>query len=313
MTSEYAFRLLLLAGASFSILYLVLSAVVSLIAPLIVRMTEKMSARPAGAWLLILRLMPAGLSAIAVGALVAPSYLRFEPRWVEEEFGFLCLACAISGAGLFSTALYRAFDALIRTSSYIEQSTGRPERLGDRDVLIVPRSAGFALAGILRPRLLISERALAELTSDQLDLAMRHEQGHRVAHDNLKRLLLLVSPAIFPGVRSLELAWRKCAEWAADDYAAQGDADRSASLASALVKVARFQSAGLPPLVATLVEADEDLRHRVDRLLSARPASATPSRYMIAAICSSVSLIVFTAINPSAQRAVYSLLERLLD
>ena len=57
----------------------------------------------------------------------------------------------------------------------------------------------------------------------------------------------------------LEQAWAKSAEWAADDQATSGDADRSAALAEALVIIARLQAGvAMPRLVTSLVEADED-------------------------------------------------------
>ena len=128
----------------------------------------------------------------------------------------VCAAAAILGAAVFAAALYRTLRALIRSSLYVRQCGGRESNIGGEKVWIVPQEqSGVALAGIMRPRLLISERAIAELSGDQLAVALGHERAHRASRDNLKRLLILLAPAIFPGLRALESAWIKCAEWAA--------------------------------------------------------------------------------------------------
>ena len=179
---------------------------------------------------------------------------------------------------------------------------------------MVRQSAGLALSGILRPRLLISERAIAELSSDQLTVALRHEDAHRASRDNLKRLLILLSPTIVPGIRALEVAWAKYAEMAADDQAAAGNAERAVALAEALLLVARQQSGiGLPTLVASLIDSPDDLAVRVRRLL--RPSAQTGQHFRsgVVAIAASALLLAAIAINPGAQLFVHHLLEHLLD
>jgi beta-lactamase regulating signal transducer with metallopeptidase domain len=264
--------------------------------------------------LLALRLLPAAFSVLIVAVLCIPSYLRFEPRIVEEEVDFACLAAAILGACIGALAIYKALSALIRTALYVRRCGGVEARIEGETVLVVKQSAGLALAGILHPRLMVSEEALRDLSSDQLAIALRHERAHRESRDNLKRLLILLAPPIFPRLRLLDQAWAKCTEWAADDRAAQGDDLQSATLAGALVRVARLQThVVMPALVTSLVEADEDLSVRVDRLLAAVPVRESSMRG--AAIAASVLMlaIVSTALNSGSLRGVHHLLERLLD
>jgi Zn-dependent protease with chaperone function len=314
MTPSYLARLLLLSSASFFLVQLLASALVAWIAPAAIERARTMRARRAARVLLTLRLLPAAFSTLIVVALCVPSYLRFEPRVAEEEAGMVCAAAAILGAAVFAAALYRTLRALIRSSLYVRQCGGRESNIGGEKVWIVPQSSGVALAGLMRPRLLISERAIAELSGDQLAVALGHERAHRASRDNLKRLLILLAPAIFPGLRALESAWIKCAEWAADDRAAEGDPDRSVALAAALVRVARLQSgAATPALVTSLVEADEDLSFRVDRLLHLPPAHESNLRIETIVLPCAVLLIASIACNPSGLHIVHQMLENLLD
>jgi len=310
VTPSYLGRLLLLSGASFFLVQTVLGAFIALLAPVAIRRAGRMRPDRAGRFLLTLRLLPTAFSAIVVALWCVPSYLRFEPRVADENVGLPCLAAAILGALLFAFAISRTLAALIRSSRYVRRCDGFQSRVDGETVWIVNERAGLALAGILRPRLLISEAAMRQLSADQLAVALRHERAHRASLDNLKRLLILLVP--LPGFRILEQAWAKCAEWAADDRAANGDADRSA-LAEALVRVARLQAGiRMPELVTSLVEADEDLAQRIDRLLE--PPVYESSRRRGAIALSLATVLIFSiAINPGSLRLVHHLLERLLD
>jgi beta-lactamase regulating signal transducer with metallopeptidase domain len=311
MTPSYFSRLLLLSAGSFFLMFMALTAMVSWIAPEAIRRVHTMRAQQAARWLLTLRLLPASLSAMVVALLCVPSYLRFEPHIPREEAGIVCLAAAILGVSIGALAMYRALTTLVRSSRFLRRAGGRESQVEGEKVWIVAEGAGLALAGIVHPRLLISERAAAGLSADQLAVALRHERAHRASHDNLKRLLIQLAPAVFPRLRTLELAWIQCAEWAADDRATEGDQTRSAALAEALVRVARLQSSiAMPALVTSLVAADEDLVQRVDRILDT-PAIAEPNRRLeLFGLLSAAFLIAVLAMN---LRTVHLLLESLLD
>jgi beta-lactamase regulating signal transducer with metallopeptidase domain len=311
MTPSYFSRLMLLSAGSFFLVFMVVAALSSWIAPAAVRRAGAMRPQQAARRLLTLRLLPASLSAMVVALLCVPSYLRFEPHIPVEEAGIVCVAAAILGVSICALGIYRALSALIRCAAYLRRSGARESQLHGEKIWIVPDGAGLALAGVVHPRLLISERAAADLSSDQLAVALQHERAHRASHDNLKRLLIQLAPAVFPRLRKLELAWIQCAEWAADDRATEGDPDRSAALAEALVRVARLQSAiAMPALVTSLVAADENLPQRVDRILDT-PAIAEPNRRIeLFAFSSAAILIAVLAMN---LRIVHLLLESLLD
>ncbi len=314
MNPSYFARLVLLSSASFFLVQLLLAAVVAWIAPSAIRRSRVMRPDRAARLLLSLRLLPSAFAAFVVIALCVPSYLAFEPRAAEEEVGVACFIAALLGAAVLSTAAWRAIAALNRSHQYVERCEGQESRLGDDRVLIVPQSTGIALAGILHPRLLVSQHAITELSAEQLAVTLQHEHAHRISRDNLKRLLTLLSPAIFSRLKTLERAWIQCAEWAADDRAVQGDEKRSIALASALIQVARIQSGiAMPPLVTSLVDADEDLSIRVNRLLS--PLALPTPRIPIESItfATVALLIVGMALNPDSLRMVHRLLELLLD
>jgi Zn-dependent protease with chaperone function len=312
MTPSYLSRLLLLSSASFFVMLLFFAALVAWLAPAAIRRTSDIGPRRAARWLLTLRLLPTALAAMLVAALCVPSYLRFEPHVSNEEAGVLSLSAAILGAAICALAIYRGFTALLRSTLYLRRAGGRESIVNGEKVRIVGDGAGLALAGVIRPRLLIFEGAMAGLSSDELAVALRHERAHRESRDNLKRLLIQLAPAVFSGLRRLEHEWVKRAEWAADDRATEGNAERSAALAAALVRVARLQDcAAMPALVTSLVSADEDLEQRVDRLLDTPAVTEAPNRRLeTIALASAALLIGGLAMN---LRLVHVLLENLLD
>ena len=315
MTPSYLVRLLLLSSASFFIVQIALAALVAWLAPAAIRRANRMRPERGARFLLTLRLLPSAFAALIVAALCVPSYLAFEPRIAgEEEAGVVCVVIAIAGALFGGLGMFRAMNALVRSARYVRSCNGRESRVGEQTVWVVPQDAGVALAGILHPRLLISQRAFRELSADELAVALRHEQSHRASKDNLKRLSILLVPAIFPGQRTLERAWATCAEWAADDRAAAGDPDRAMALAEALVRVARWQSGiAMPPLVTSLIESNDGLTLRVDRLLQAAPVNDSPLGIGALGLSGSLLLVTALAFNPSALRIVHRMLEALLD
>jgi beta-lactamase regulating signal transducer with metallopeptidase domain len=175
------------------------------------------------------------------------------------------------------------------------------------------------LAGVLRSRLVISRKVVAALSAGQLSAVLQHERAHSRSRDNLKRLLVLLAPGMLPflsGLRNIEQAWARVAEWAADDFAAAGDSRRSLTLAAALVRVARLGSVPAPPaLVTSVIPAGIDLSARVERLLHCAPA-AQPGRMANflsagASILLSASFVILM-LQPVTLRAAHECLEALI-
>jgi Zn-dependent protease with chaperone function len=297
MMFPYFGRLFCLAMASFFLIHFCAAVIVRCATSSALRLAERLRPQIAARWLFILRLAPAGLATLVVASVCVPSYLWLEPESAVENVGLACILASFCGIAICALAATRAIRALVRSSRC---------------------TAHIALAGIVRPRLIISSEVARALNPQELDAALRHEDAHRISHDNLKRLLLLLAPGILPGVGGfgpLERAWSRFAEWAADDFAVAGSERRSLSLASAIVRVARLGGTREPaPCMTSLVGDCSDLCARVDRLLHGTPPiekSASGKRVFLGILA--LSLASTAAIfAPSTLSTVHNLLETLV-
>lgn len=304
MSLPYAVRLVCLCLAVFYLAQLTVAATVAALSSRALARAARMPARSGARFLLFLRLLPSALAAFIVLGLCAPSYLWLEPDAAAEQVGVLCLAAAGLGLVVCATAWARAARAGIRSARFLR--TCRSAAESEAPLLM--------LAGVLRPRLVVSRGVRRALSPEQLEAALRHERAHGASRDNLKRLLILLTPDAIPGVRvlrRLERGWNRLAEWAADDVAAGGSAERGLALATALLRVARMgHPAAAIPLATSLLADDDDLTMRVERLLRGPTATdAVPVRSAVPAIA--IGTVVATLGIPAALPAVHSLLEAL--
>jgi hypothetical protein len=324
MITPYLLRLLCLSFASFFLAYLALALVSLAAAPSAIRLAKRTTPLAATRLLLFVRLSPLALSLLVVLGLCLPSYLLLEPEAGAEHIGLGCLLAALAGALAWTISIVRALRASARSLDYLRRcrGLGADLRLAGEPLplcLLEGETPLLALAGVLRPRIVVSRAVLRSLSSEQLETALSHERAHSISRDNLKRLLLLLAPdpiPFFRGHASLDRQWAKYAEWAADDRAVAGDSRRSLSLASALVRIARLGSpARIAPLMASLL-ADDDLSARVDRLLrtgSPRPAPRRPLRMALAAVAVvSFSFLLAVMLQPTTLYSVHRLLEHLI-
>jgi hypothetical protein len=288
MTIPYSLRLVCICLASFAIVFAVAGFAVSLFAAAGLRAAERMRAASAARLIFALRLAPGFIATISVAAICLPNYLRFEQRAESEEVGTFCLLLACLAAVLLAGSFIRALTAWRRS---------------------LHATAVLALTGLLRHRIVVSDAVRNVLSDLQLSLAIRHEEAHAASGDNLKRLLILMTPGAFPRFSQLEQAWKRFAEWAADDLAAAGDPQRAVTLAEALVQVAKLGCVAETPLVTSFLAGAHDLEARVDRLLNPRVAGAC-SYWLVGAAASLPAVLLIAAMaNPVG---VHSLLERLI-
>lgn len=332
MSAAYLIRLVYLSLASFLLVNGIAGAATALFSSVAIRIAKTMRPRPAARFLFILRMLPSVLGMTAVLGLCVPSYLWLEPQIASERVGFVCLLLAVL-AGLICLRSAILTARAIRTSARLKEEwlhagkdtlllPGKESQavLGESAVIIQRKAPLLVLSGIFRPRMVVSQRVLTELSKEQLDVAVQHEMAHRDSRDNLKRLILVLSPEFFlfsNGFAALEKAWARLSEWAADDEAVQGDSHRALSLATALLQVARMGAQPrLSILHTSLLPADQDLSARVDRLLCVETLSAekvpqTRTRVIVRGLC----LVVFAlalVIIPATLSSVHRLLELFL-
>jgi Zn-dependent protease with chaperone function len=325
MTLPYLLRLLCLCLASFFLLHLALALAVSCFAPAAIRLAAGFRPRLAARFLLLLRLFPAGFAAFLVAGLCAPSYLVLEPEATAEHVGWACLGAAALGAAICTLSIARGLRATVRSAMYIRQCKLRGAEMSapgeSLSLLLVEGSAPFlGLAGLFRPRLLISRPVMSALSPDQLAAALLHERAHGMSRDNLKRLAILLAPGILPvwsGFAALEAAWARFAEWAADDRAVAANGRRSLSLAAALVRVARLGPAPqVSALMTSLLADGRDLSMRVERLLVATPPgeATEPGRPGLVAFAAVAPLATLMAIllQPASLNTAHRALEYLV-
>jgi hypothetical protein len=320
MTLPYLVRLVCISLAAFFLVHLAAGAVIAAGAPLISRFAGRMRAAAAARTLFALRMLPAGAALFAVLALCVPSFLRFETEAGAEEVGWVCIIAAGLGASIWGISLVRGLRATGRSMRYVSQCRRAAQRISiphePAPVWMLDREEPFLmLAGLLRPRLLISRSVVENLTPEQLAAALEHERAHWTGRDNLKRLLTLLVPGLLPGLsgfRRLEKSWARFIEWTADDRAVHGDSHISVSLADALVRVARMGVSAPPePLVTSLLADARELSARVDRLLGASRESDFAPRWSVLSL-GLAAAGAFLALQPSTLMAVHRVLEVLV-
>lgn len=325
MNLTYTMRLICLCCASFFMIHLALAMAARLGTGTAVRLAEHMKPSLAARFLFGLRMAPLVLTVFAVLAFCVPSYLWLEPQATGEKVGFVCFLTAVLGAAIWALAIVRVVGAVRGTARYLHRCEQHGRKItvpGEVSpaLLLADQAPVLAVAGVLHPQLVISRRVMHGLSTEQREVALRHERAHCIASDNLKRFLILLAPDVLPFVRtftSLERGWARFTEWAADDQAAEGDPRRALSLAAALVRVAKM---GTPPeltsLSSSLMDGDHELQQRVDRLLRPQPKPEKPVKELIPLLTGAAALIVTAAITvslwPGSLAVVHQALEQLV-
>ena len=325
MSLTYTWRLLCLCCATFFVLHLALAVAMRLSAGTAVRMAARMKPSSAARFLFFLRISPMSLTIFALLAFCIPSYLWLEPQAAGEKVGFICVLMAVLGAAIWVLSVARVFSAVRGTVQYLEQCERHGRQIdvpGEPSpaLLLADKAPVLAVAGVVHPRLVISERVMSGLNLEQRDAALRHERAHRTSRDNIKRFLILLSPDVLPFLRTftaLERSWAKFTEWAADDQAVEGDSHRALWLASALVAVARMGSKPkLSYLFSSLVHDDHELSERVDRLLRPQPNPGKPAEVLVPFLTSAGALlsgaVMLVMLWPGSLTLVHRALERLV-
>lgn len=324
MILPYTLRLVCLCFATFFVVHTALAVTVRAAAANAMRAGESMRPRSGARFLLTLRLLPVTFGFFIVAGLCIPSYLWLETNESTERVGLACCAMALLGALLCADSLMRSIRVIFlswRESMRCERAA--VSRLaGDSFPCTIVKSDApvLALAGLLRPRVIVSCSILQSLSAQELDAAIEHERAHRRSHDNWKRLALAFAPEILPFTRAfapLNRCWAKLVEWAADDDATQGSFGRSLSLAAALVRVARIGGAfSASPLISFLLGWERELSARIDRLIGSAPVQVSFPRRLRVALTIGVTafgvLVLVAVAHPATLASVHEILEQLL-
>jgi hypothetical protein len=312
---------------SFSIFFILYSALSLAAIPLwrsLSRYAQGFSPRSHADALFLLRMFPLAASILLTAIFAVPSFLRLEPRSVQEDLGFLPIVLACGGLGLLVMGAWNAVLALRRTARTIAVWSAQADAVdvGALDVGALNAGALNAAAlddvrrvpvfktsaaappltasGILRPGVWFTGAAEFLLTKNELDCALRHEFVHVRRRDNLRKLFLRMVP--FPGMAQLDQVWRDATEMAADE-AAVSSASQALDLAAAVIKLSHISSPRPPgELTAALVSSPAgSLEARVQRLLawSETPPIPSPRFSSLAWLCCSGVSAIALAVSYS--------------
>lgn len=324
MILPYTLRLICLCFASFFVVHTAMAATVWAAAARAMRAGESMRPRSGARFLLGLRLLPVTLAVVVVAGLCVPSYLWLETNDSTERVGLACCALALLGALLCADSLIRSVRGVFiswRSVKRSEDAGFKKQAEQSLPITTVNSDAPvLALAGLLRPRVIVSRSILQSLSAEELETVIAHERAHHRSYDNWKRLALTLTPEILPFTRvfaPLNRCWAKLVEWAADDDATQGNFGRSLSLAAALVRVARIGGAfAASPLISFFLGRERELSARIDRLIGGSPAHASfPRRLRVALTIGATALgaiVLIAMVHPAALSSVHEILEQLI-
>jgi hypothetical protein len=300
--ATYLLRLTGVCLGAFFVIHLFVTLIVVAVSSTAMSFSNRLRPATGARLIFFLRVLPMAFSFCFVLAFCIPSYVRFEHD-ATESIGSSCLLLALSGFILFSLSFARFLRAIVLSNQFMKDPSTNP---------------GFALVGILHPRIFISSNIERALTTSQMEVAIRHEKAHRSAHDNLKRLFIIASPSLLlfaEASRKLEAQWAKLAEWAADESAVANEPCRAIDLADALLRVARISSCVQAiPAASSLVASQEDLAYRITRLLNLSPKDSLHPNTLRVQTFALTALITACVLpfSPGVQYAVHSIMERLV-
>jgi Zn-dependent protease with chaperone function len=298
----------------FVVLYCILSLLV-VSAWRIVNLLRGISAHAQASLLFWLRVSPLLAAALTTLVFAIPSFIIFEPRAIDEDIALpliLGLGCLL----LFALGLFRVIAAQRKAASviadWLKGATAVDAGVNTPTFCTSRGTPPLTLVGVYSPRVVVSGKTVALLTSDELRVAVRHEVAHMRSRDNLKKLAFHCSP--FPGMAGLEVAWHEAAELAADDGAVASLRD-ALDLAAALIKLSRLLPVGnVPAFTMALVGANGSVRGRVERLLAwnSLQSHSLQSRWTLAIPVALTAMVCAAAVYSPALAQTHRITEWLV-
>jgi Zn-dependent protease with chaperone function len=125
-----------------------------------------------------------------------PAQWRFEPAHSTEIISWTILTLMVLTLMLLVGTATRAIRTVRVSNRLVTQWTAGARRLTIPGspipvFAIDERFPVAAVAGLFRPRILIADRLVGELTTAEFDAVLAHELAHYRSGDNLKRFVLL--------------------------------------------------------------------------------------------------------------------------
>jgi len=308
MLLSYWLRVVCLSLFSVGTIQITLHLLLRFAMPRAQRSIDRMSARTQERLCFAIPIAPHLLALLLTLSLVIPQYIRNETNLQSERVGIVCFAGALAVTLRYLYAILRG-TRLLRNKHETEDTpvimtAGLPVHLTTE---IYPQ---LAVTGVFSPRIVLSQHLLANpaFSPELLEIALAHEKAHIRHFDNLKHLLLLslVLPHQSIG-EQWQQRWRHAAEIAADEDAVGSNSSRAIQLAETLLIAARTVSAPFTPeLSLSLLQHEENLDHRIHRLLGENPPQPVahpekPRAIQAAALLAAgacVGLILITASFP---------------
>jgi Zn-dependent protease with chaperone function len=266
--------------------------------------------------LFALRTLPLVASCAITLVFAVPSFLKLEPRSIDEDLGVVPVVLGICAVFVLVVGVSRVSAAQARTSRVVAEWLDGANSL-NAGAKAPTFQAGsnippLTLVGVCKPRVVVSSPTVAILSSNELYVAVRHEMAHVRSHDNFRKLVFrFVS---FPGMAGLERAWSEAVELAADDHAVSSLGE-ALDLASALVKLSRLVPVEAPPAFTMgLVNAPGSVSARVERLLAWEETAGPHHRsfHWYLTLSALVSLLCVTAIYGPALTVTHQVTEWLV-
>ncbi len=262
--------------------------------------------------LLAARLLPPAGAALLTLSLVLPAFLIYEPTREFERPGPVILALVLLAVVAIGAGVARGWRACAVARELLRQFEGVNRRLRSAgsqfDIVDLPEPI-VAVIGGWRPRIVAARSVLTVCSGKEFRQVIAHEAAHVSTRDNLKLLLMIISPDVLawlPSGAALTARWRAAAECEADERASGSDPRKRVALASALIKIARLAGdAGRPPAALSMPVAADDVESRVRRLLL--PPADAPRRSLIR------GLMIVALLMPIAALPFYALVHRIIE
>jgi beta-lactamase regulating signal transducer with metallopeptidase domain len=298
----FAIRGITVSLATFAVVYCASSLAVCLGWNGIRRWTQQFSMRRLADLLFGVRMLPFVLAATVTAVFTIPSFLLLEPHEIDEPLGVFPVVLGLCGAAIAIFGAANALIGVVRASRTIASWADRAKQVpysSDVPVLrIEPVAPAMTAAGIVHPRIMVSDTAESLLAAGELQTALNHELAHIQRWDNLKKLLLRC--VAFPGMRGLESAWLCATEMAADDAAVSSPSE-ALDLAAALIKLSRLSivEPRLDLSCSLVSRPASNLNARVERLISWSDMRQSPAKsfslwYGLAVILSIAAVLAAT-------------------